>query len=367
MSSPKANYLPSLDGLRAIAVMIVFVSHAGWGSVVPGGFGVTIFFFLSGYLITSLMRVEYERTATLSLKHFYLRRVYRILPPMYLVLFLLLGLWAIGVLDGPVRWPAVAAQILQSTNYYILYGDSSALVPFTGTFWSLAVEEHFYMVFPLLFLFCVRRWSYGRVALILLALCIVELAWRAVLVQGGAVPDRTYMASDTRLDNMLFGCIMGLWMNPSRDQPPAVFNTLPVQLGVMAVALAVLAASFIVRDPFFRETWRYTLQGAALFPLFWLAVRHPEWPLFRPLNWRLVRLMGNISYVFYLCHFFWLHLFAQQLPGRPYLAVALGWIASVLFSIVVYQLVEQPFARLRRRLHDEVKPAKAGVGVGGLA
>ena len=359
MSSPKDKYLPSLDGLRAVAVMIVFFSHAGWGTVVPGGFGVTIFFFLSGYLITTLMRGEYERTGTLSLKHFYLRRVYRILPPMYLVLFALLALWAAGVLDGAVRWPALLAQILQSTNYYILYGDSAALVPFTGTFWSLAVEEHFYLVFPLLFLFCVRRWSYGRVALVFLALCALSLAWRAVLVHGGASAERTYMASDTRLDNMLFGCIMGLWMNPALDQAGPRWSSRPLQLGAFVAALALLAGSFMVRDPFFRETLRYTVQGAALFPLFWLAVRYPHWPLFRPLNWRPLRLMGNISYVFYLCHFFFLHWIGQTLAHDRYLVAALGFAASVLFSTIVYQAVEKPFGRLRRRLHD--KPAGATV------
>ena len=367
MSSPKSNYLPSLDGLRAVAVMIVFVSHAGWGKVVPGGFGVTIFFFLSGYLITSLMRVEYERTGTLGLKHFYLRRVYRILPPMYLVLFLLLALWAVGVLDGDVRWPAVLAQVLQSTNYYILYGDSSALVPFTGTFWSLAVEEHFYLVFPLLFLFCVRRWSYARVALILLALCALALAWRAVLAHGGAPSDRTYMASDTRLDNMLFGCIMGLWMNPAADTPGPRWTSRPLQIGAMALALAALGATFLVRDAFFRDTVRYTLQGMALFPLFWLAVRYPDWAVFKPLNWRPLRLMGNISYVFYLSHFFFLHLIEQYLTRERYLVAALGFIASVLFSTAVYQVVELPFARLRRRLHDAPAPVAAAKRVGGLA
>src|SRR5690242_11117871 len=89
-------YIPSLDGIRALAVMIVFVAHAGLGSWVPGGFGVTVFFFLSGYLITTLLRMEYDRSGTISLKDFYLRRVLRIFPNMYTVLFVASALTMLG-------------------------------------------------------------------------------------------------------------------------------------------------------------------------------------------------------------------------------------------------------------------------------
>src|SRR5229473_790790 len=82
----QALTVPSLDGLRAFSFLLVFVAHAGLEGIVPGGFGVTVFFFLSGYLITTLMRQEFERYGDVSLKHFYLRRVLRILPPFYLVL-----------------------------------------------------------------------------------------------------------------------------------------------------------------------------------------------------------------------------------------------------------------------------------------
>jgi len=79
-------HFPSLDGLRGVSFMLVFLAHAGLEHRVPGGFGVTTFFFLSGFLITSLMRIEARSAGTVSLRHFYLRRVFRILPPFYLVL-----------------------------------------------------------------------------------------------------------------------------------------------------------------------------------------------------------------------------------------------------------------------------------------
>src|SRR5689334_10066848 len=79
-------YIPSLDGIRAAAVGLVFLAHAGLNERVPGNFGVTVFFFLSGFLITTLLRMEFDKTGRISLKAFYPRRTLRILPPMYLVL-----------------------------------------------------------------------------------------------------------------------------------------------------------------------------------------------------------------------------------------------------------------------------------------
>src|SRR5580704_13015777 len=104
-------HIPSLDGLRAVAFFIVFSAHAGMAFVVPGGFGVTVFFFLSGFLITTLMRVEVERTARVNLKNFYLRRALRILPPFYLVLFLATGIAASGFISSPpLQIAAIASQ-----------------------------------------------------------------------------------------------------------------------------------------------------------------------------------------------------------------------------------------------------------------
>jgi len=95
-------HIPSLDGIRAVSFMIVFLSHAGLERLVPGGFGVTVFFFLSGYLITTLLRMEAERTGSIDLRGFYLRRVFRIFPPFYLFLALFAVLHIVHVSPGGV-------------------------------------------------------------------------------------------------------------------------------------------------------------------------------------------------------------------------------------------------------------------------
>jgi peptidoglycan/LPS O-acetylase OafA/YrhL len=99
-SATKSFHIPSLDGIRALSFLLVFLSHAGLDNVVPGLFGVAVFFFLSGYLITTLMRLEIESTGTLSLRNFFLRRALRILPPFYLVVAVLILVVRLGWLPG---------------------------------------------------------------------------------------------------------------------------------------------------------------------------------------------------------------------------------------------------------------------------
>lgn len=354
-------HLPSLDGMRAVAIILVFFSHAGWGHIVPGGLGVTAFFFLSGYLITTLLRREFSATNTINFKFFYLRRAYRILPPMYLVLFLILGLGLLGLAPNTASWSGVLAQSLQVTNYFLINAGEHGLVYGTGTFWSLAVEEHFYLVFPLLLLFCLRRWRYAQVARILFALALGVLVWRCVLVYGFHVPmERTYLASDTRVDSILFGSLMGLVYNPALDAAGARVGT-GVKVAALGAGVLVLALCLLVRDTGFRETLRYTLQGLAFLPIFWLAVRHPEWPVFAPLNWGPMVLMGKVSYTFYLSHFFIVKI-ADAIFQQRLVSAAVSFVCSFVFAYVVYIVVEQPCARLRARLHGSPPKPVANAG-----
>src|SRR6185436_5891718 len=132
--------IPSLDGLRMIAVSLVFFAHAGLEKWVPGGFGVTLFFFLSGYLITTLMRIEYENKGRVSIPNFYMRRLLRIFPPLYITVTIsvLLGLFAI--LPTNMNALGIASHYLFFTNYASLLWPGTG-APGMGPLWSLAVEE----------------------------------------------------------------------------------------------------------------------------------------------------------------------------------------------------------------------------------
>ncbi len=345
-------YIPSLDGLRAVSFSIVFFAHAGLENWVPGGFGVTVFFFLSGYLITTLMRMEFEKTGSVSLKKFYLRRVLRIMPPFYLVLSLATGLTALGVLGGVLYGRAVLAQFLHYANFWIVGHGYTGQALGTGVYWSLAVEEHFYFLFPWIYLLMRRlRFSHRQQAIALWCLCAAILAWRCVLVfQLHSATDRTYLASDTRFDSILFGCALAVWGNPILDGhpkgSPGLWKYVLFPLGI-----ALLLVSFIWRDEGFRETFRYSIQGLGLYPVFITAICHPEFLPFRFLNLRPVAFMGVLSYSLYLVHHVVLFGVRFQLPHlHPVAQGVLGFGLALAIAWGIYLVVEKPAARLRKRL-----------------
>ncbi len=354
--SPQAStapYIPSLDGIRCVAVSLVILSHAlfdaGINSFIPGNLGVTVFFFLSGYLITTLLRIEREKRGNVSIGNFMLRRALRILPPFYLVFFLALAaalIWDLGRMDGIL----VTGQFFHLTNYILAYHDFDAnLIPGTDVLWSLAVEEHFYIIFPVVFLAISRLDSRKHQAAVLLAACIGILLWRCWLIFGAEYPTvRTYVATDARADSILFGCALALYGNPYLDSP-RLSETLLKRV-LFPLSLALLAASVVIRDDWFTSTIRYTLQGVCLFPVFMVCVRFPRWGLISLLNLPWIRWLGVLSYSMYLVHrvvflVVWEHL---QPNFSVYLVTSLA--ATVAISALIYAFLEKPMLRFRKRL-----------------
>jgi peptidoglycan/LPS O-acetylase OafA/YrhL len=344
-------HIPSLDGIRAVAFMIVFVAHAGLNKIVPGGFGVTVFFFLSGYLITTLMRVEYEEHGTVSLKQFYLRRVLRILPPFYLVLAISTALSVAGLLAHGIDPLAIAAQTFHGANYWIIENGYDGLPQGTGVFWSLAVEEHFYLVFPLIFLALHNLIKTPpREAVFLYGLCALILLWRCVLVYGvHSTQDRTYVGSDTRFDSILYGCALAIRGNPMLDGASSCSDRTWKWL-FLPGALATLAFTFVYREPAFRETFRYSLQGIALTPIFVCAMRFPNWSVFRWLNGKIVNFVGVLSYSLYLVHHVIIDAIGHHVAMHPVLRAVVALAASLALSYAIYIVIEKPCAKLRKRL-----------------
>jgi peptidoglycan/LPS O-acetylase OafA/YrhL len=343
--------MPSLDGLRAFSFGLVFAAHVGLGYIVPGGFGVTVFFFLSGFLITTLMRLEWEKTGTVSLRNFYIRRALRILPPFYLVLAATTVLTVLGVLRWQLDPRAVRAQFLHYANYWIVRHGDLGFARGTGVYWSLAVEEHFYLLFPLLYLLMRKaRATPLQQACVLLALCAGILVWRCVLVFVFRSPsDRTYVASDTRFDSILFGCALAVLGNPVLDPPAkrdALWKFVLLPLGALA-----LCGTFLFRDPRFRETLRYSIQGISLIPVFVCAVRFPEWGAMKILNSRLVAFIGVLSYSLYLVHQVIFMALEDRLGATLGLAAcaAIALALSVALAWLLQVTIEKPCARLRKR------------------
>ncbi len=360
-SVPTASekYVKELDGIRALAVCFVVFAHYRLVPYVPGGFGVTLFFFLSGYLITTLFFSEYLSTRDISIPQFYLRRWLRLTPTLVIsvalaIVFYRVSRTAVG--GQPVPSGTTLAALLYYTNYYDLaWGmDPNKVIPF-GICWSLAIEEHFYLVWPLIL---IKNIQYPRrLCLLVTAMCVTVLIWRIVARHLLSVSaEYTYMATDCRIDSILYGALLRvLFETPWASAAVRLLRTRMCQI----LALLALLMTFVIRDENFRQTVRYTIQGIALMPLFTAVLSGDPTSLFRrTLSRPPLVLIGRLSYSIYL-----FHLLART-PGEvyfgtPYCAgsVISGLLLTGAIAYALFIFVERPIARLRRRFR-----AKAGAG-----
>jgi peptidoglycan/LPS O-acetylase OafA/YrhL len=348
--------IPSLDGIRAVAVLLVFFAHGRFDSLVPGGLGVTIFFVLSGYLITTLMRIEHARSGAISYRGFYLRRLLRLMPPLFIVVAAAGLLAAASVIDGGFTPGGFFSALFYFGNYYVISHDFHGMPSGIGVVWSLAIEEHYYLFYPPLAALFLRVGRVGLSVSLLSISCAAVLAWRYWLVFHGGSEAYLTMATDTRVDAILVGCIMGLLRNPWLDRVPA-----PKALtdwGTAGACVALLVGTLLYRDEVFRLTARYTLQSLAIAPLIYLAVARADDPPFRWLNARPLVYLGTISYTVYLSHHVILSGLAKHRPQLGWLWLTLaGAVLTLAVAESTRRWVEQPCAALRKRLHGRT-PAR---------
>jgi peptidoglycan/LPS O-acetylase OafA/YrhL len=223
--------------------------------------------------------------------------------------------------------------------------------PVPGIYWSLAVEEHFYLLFPWLYLAMQKRRlpRLGQ-ACLMWGLCALILIWRYVIADFIHPSTGFYLVTtDTRADVIFFGCALAVWNNPVLDEAtgsPRVWKylQLPSALIALGLSLGLANAAFV-------QTWYFTIQGIALTLVFIAAVRFYDWLPFRVLNFGPVAFIGVLSYSLYLVHDVLLRAVAQTLPDlKPGLRTLLALAASGAAALVIYLVVERPCARLRRRL-----------------
>lgn len=361
MREATGGYVPSLDGLRAASILLVVVAHLGLDGVVPGGFGVTLFFFISGYLLTGQMAGEFARTGRIGFAGFYLRRALRLMPAA--LAFIAVAGGAFVAVGGRISAPGWIAAVLYGANYYDLYATyDTAIPPVRHPFiilWSLAVEEHFYLVWPLALAVLLRRRR--RAVAALLAVCAVEVAWRAVLFHGCAGPHaggfcglrhgyRLYKATDARLDSIAWGAIVALL---AADPACRWFRRAVGSRAVQALASVLLLATFLVRGEQFREVERYALQGLALAVLV-PGLTWADSPARRAFEAAPLVFVGRISYALYLWHWAALGTADYAVPGGGGAWVATAAGLTILLSLACWHLIERPMLRLRRRAGSQV-------------
>ena len=357
-TASSSGEIPALNGIRALAVSLVFLAHSGLEQIVPGGLGVTVFFVLSGYLITTLMQREFIATGGLALPAFYLRRLLRLMPPLLVVVALAALLSALSLVDGEFSLRGLLSVLFYFGNYHVIAADFGGLPDGLGVVWSLAVEEHYYLLYPPLALALLRLGRPRLAAAVLVGLCALILAWRYWLAAQGASAAYIGMATDTRADAILVGCTMAFLFQPSRWPARPGRDSL-----IAAACLALLLATLLYRDERFRLTLRYTLQSLAVAPLIALVVVHSTRPALRWLGSRPLVYLGGISYTVYLAHQLILHAVQRQVPHW-------GWAATLLLTALLTWLlaepvrrwVEQPSARLRRQWSAPSPRSASAVG-----
>ena len=339
------GYQPALDGVRALAVAMVLLFHQGW---LDGGYvGVSVFFTLSGYLITSLTLVEHDRTGRLDVRAFYARRVRRLFPASVACLAGVVVLAWFGVFDDVEHlrrdlWAAFAQVynwvVLSSGQTYAdLVGAGEGVRSPLDHYWSLAIEEQFYWVWPLAMVLVLRTGRRRRVLLVgAIAIAAAVAAPVIAAVWGG---DAAYWATPARLGEILVGALVavvlhGRWSRRVLPRPVAWLGV----GGIGVVAWAALTWPSGAGPAY--EGWLPVFALASAGVIVGMQVASP---LRRVLAVRPLVALGTISYGVYLYHWPVYVVLDEQRTGLPdaaLFAVRLG--LTLILAVVSFRLLERP-------------------------
>ena len=380
MTSPnRLSYITGLDGIRAIAVMAVLFYHANQPWALGGFLGVETFFVLSGFLITSLLLAEWQSTNRIDLQHFWLRRARRLLPAVWLLLLVLPAVAVLFARDAlPRLQEDIPAALIYSTNWvYIVrevpYFEAFGRPPLLQQLWSLAVEEQFYLIWPLLLLLLLRLSRGSRYGLLAATLLLTALsgAWMAALYSPDADPLRIYYGTDTRAAGFLVGAMLAMMWSPGQTLPRAKRRAFEALGWAGLLALVILYNKLNEFQPFlYRGGILLTAFASALLIV---GASTPTTWISRLLEMRLLRWIGSRSYSIYLWHW---PVFMLTRPGFdlefPTVWIRLGQVAATfLLAELSYRWVETPVRQqgFRGSLHALQEafrgwpvPQKVGVG-----
>lgn len=356
--------IPSLDGLRAVSILMVIGMHwinavtrrrtdadysGPWSMLLDGDLGVSIFFGISGFLITHLLMRERDRTGTVDLKAFYVRRAFRLWPAFFLYLAVIAALHVGGVFWVGIRNLLAAATF--TFNYVPRVGSW-----WVGHSWSLSVEEQFYLAWPLAVLLLARR-SAGWLAVgLILGVPFVRLAEVLCLPNANFFVTHLPQMVHTRVDSLMFGCAAALFYgHPSFQRVVATCE----RWGVTAAALVYLVVSPEALNlcPWFVQApLAYSVQAACIALLLLWAVRHADGPVGRFLNGRAMVHLGQVSFSLYL----WQQLFFGSLNHTWTGRFPANVLSALLLAELSFFFVERPSLRLRDRVMGHPrKPARA--------
>ena len=352
----KHTYYPSLDGLRTVAVGIVLCAHGGVPWFRSGGTGVDIFFVLSGFLITTILSTEWARTGSISFRNFYARRMLRLAPALVLTgAFVAAGMmW----LEGRFPGTELAFALSYTANWAL------ALYNYPLTWlthcWSLAIEEQFYLIWPLVIVALERteRTPAAKARLLIIGALLIA-AYRASRV-GLYADERINFGLDTRMDTLMTGAALAYFV---QSLPGGrLSDTASRWLGRGLAPLALAGIFAVINTVTWYSPWMgwigYVLVGGAALLVIADLVAGRHSLLARPLAWGPMVFIGKISYGLYLVHLPVYYMVEKLIPEAP-LLIRLGCKVPVSIALAAasYYLVERRCLRLKERFESPA-PAK---------
>jgi len=353
--------LPCLDGWRCISILLVLLNHSrqlpgydsSWDAFVrwlpDGRFGVEVFFVISGFLITFLLLKEKEKTGSVSLKMFYIRRALRILPAYFAFLIVLLGLCYFTMLKiSPSCWISL---LTFTANFFTSPWICLHL-------WSLSVEEQFYLLWPLItYLFLGGKKSFKKLMLALMIAIVLAPIFR---IYGYMHPESLLFYKNSFFlywDSLAIGCTLALLIGYWGSQIETVVGKKPhlfILLGLTLIIIPLIATRLLILG-FFTVPLTVTFNAIGVALLILVSLIRPDLACFRCLEWKPVAAVGVISYSLYL----WQQLFCTSakdygLISTPWFLSFPFWImASFCAAVISYNFIEKPFISLKSRIQSK--------------
>ncbi|PEQ51146.1 acetyltransferase [Bacillus cereus] len=347
-----SRYMVGLDSLRGLAILGVILYHINFNWM-PGGFlGVTVFFVLSGYLITDILAMEWKRNKRIDLKKFWLSRARRLLPGMLVMLVITLAWITIfhSSLLEKMRGDSLAALFYVSNWWYIYhklsYFDNFNQISPLNHFWSLAVEEQFYVVWP--FIISLGLYYIKKQSRMILLICLGAFASAlamAILYEPGVDPSRIYYGTDTRAFSLLIGAVLALvWPSnrlANKIIPKARF-ILDVVGGIALIIILVMFWKTNQYDPFLYKGGMVLLSIATALLVANLA--HPASRIAQFLRFRPLRWVGVRSYGIYLWHYPILTLTTPKVNVGDFsiIRAILQFLLIILIAQISWKFIEKP-------------------------